>query len=109
MRRLRDLVSRTRSGSLRSSELTSATITVTNLGATGARFLNALRGFATDNELGALAPDENLRETLELDSLDFLTFIERLSAGLGQRIDEDDYDRLATIESGIAFLTNHGR
>ncbi|NKQ51826.1 2-oxo acid dehydrogenase subunit E2 [Amycolatopsis sp. K13G38] len=35
MRRLRDLVSRARSGRLRSSELTSATITVTNLGDLG--------------------------------------------------------------------------
>lgn len=35
MRRLRDLVSRTRSGRLRSSEMTAATITVTNLGDLG--------------------------------------------------------------------------
>ncbi|TNC20475.1 phosphopantetheine-binding protein [Amycolatopsis alkalitolerans] len=65
----------------------------------------ALRGFATEAELDALSPDENLREALELDSLDFLSFVERLSAATGHRIEEDDYRRLGTMRSCVEFLT----
>ncbi|NKQ51825.1 acyl carrier protein [Amycolatopsis sp. K13G38] len=65
----------------------------------------ALRGFATETELDALGPDENLRDALELDSMDFLTFVERLSTETGHRIDEDDYPRLVTLGSCIEFLT----
>ncbi|QLY28594.1 acyl carrier protein [Nocardia huaxiensis] len=65
---------------------------------------NALRGFAPDSVLLDLPVDAPLRETLDLDSIDFLTFIERLSAARGARIDEDDYPRLATIAAGIDFL-----
>jgi hypothetical protein len=65
----------------------------------------ALRGFATDAELSALGPDEPLRTTLELDSLDFLTFVERLSNLRGEPIAEADYPRLATIRTCVDFLT----
>lgn len=66
----------------------------------------ALRGFATDAELAALPEDEPLRRALDLDSLDFLTFVERLSAHRGTSIDEDDYRRLTTIDSCAGFLTD---
>ncbi|MFD9890914.1 phosphopantetheine-binding protein [Amycolatopsis sp. NPDC059027] len=69
---------------------------------------SALRGFATDDELSALPPDENLRDALELDSMDFQTFVERLSTGLDRRIDEDDYGRLLTLRSAADFLTAQG-
>ncbi|WP_225728960.1 MULTISPECIES: acyl carrier protein [unclassified Nocardia] len=67
----------------------------------------ALQGFATDAEIAALAPDEPLREALELDSIDFLTFVERLSARKDFRIEEDDYPRLTTVSSCVDFLTAH--
>lgn len=53
----------------------------------------------------ALDADADLRESLELDSMDFLTFVTALSDGSGRRIDEDDYPRLATMNAGVAFLT----
>lgn len=65
---------------------------------------DALRGFATEADILALGQDEPLRSTLELDSIDFLTFVERLSAA-GDRIEESDYPKLATIRSCVDFLT----
>ena len=59
---------------------------------------------APDADLTALAPDADLRDSLELDSLDFLSFIEGLSKRVGQRIDEDDYPKLATLASASAFI-----
>ncbi|WP_433716026.1 phosphopantetheine-binding protein [Nocardia sp. CA-084685] len=65
----------------------------------------ALRGFASDAELATLARTQPLRPTLDLDSLDFLTFVEKLTRATGVRIDESDYPRLASIDSCVEFLT----
>jgi acyl carrier protein len=63
---------------------------------------------APDADLAALAPDADLRDSLELDSLDFLSFIEGLSKRVGQRIEEDDYPKLATLASAAAFIAGRG-
>jgi acyl carrier protein len=65
----------------------------------------ALRGLASEGELSSLAPDEDLREALELDPVDFLSFVERLADVTGHCIDEEDYPRLATLASCADFLT----
>jgi acyl carrier protein len=65
----------------------------------------SLWGFAAESDLAALDADEPLREALELDSIDFLTFVERLSAAYGGRIEELDYPRLESIHSCVDFLT----
>ncbi len=59
---------------------------------------------APDADVEALAPDADLRDSLELDSLDFLNFVEVLGKRAGRRIDEDDYPELATLDRGAAFL-----
>lgn len=64
----------------------------------------ALHEVAPDADMTGLAPTANLRETLRLDSLDFLQLVELLSERTGQRIDEDDYPRLVTLASAVAFL-----
>jgi acyl carrier protein len=53
----------------------------------------------------SLPADADLRDTLELDSIDFLRFVEILSERTGERIDEDDYPQLATVASAVKFLT----
>jgi acyl carrier protein len=55
-------------------------------------------------DITAIDADASLRETLELDSLDFLRFVEILSERAGERIDEDDYPQLATMTSAVKFL-----
>jgi len=60
---------------------------------------------APDVDVGELGDDVPLREELELDSLDFLSFVEQLSKTSGHRIEESDYDSLATKASCIAFLS----
>jgi acyl carrier protein len=63
---------------------------------------------APDADLTSLAPDADLRDALELDSLDFLSFVEGLSKRVGQRIDEDDYPKLATLTSASTFIAGRG-
>ncbi|WP_199433713.1 phosphopantetheine-binding protein [Qaidamihabitans albus] len=65
----------------------------------------ALLGIVPDAELDIVDPGENLREALELDSIDFLAFVRRLAELTGRTIDEDDYSRLSTLDSCIEFLT----
>lgn len=59
--------------------------------------------------VAALAPDADLRDALELDSLDFLNVVEALSDRTGRRIDEDDYPRLATLGDAVDFLSSPQR
>jgi acyl carrier protein len=66
---------------------------------------NSLLRIVPDADLAAL-PDEALfRDELELDSLDFLSFVELLSGGSGRRIDEDDYPQLRTMADCVSFLS----
>jgi acyl carrier protein len=65
---------------------------------------SVLGEIAPDADCDALPADADIRDTLGLDSLDFLNFVEMLSQRSGKRIDEDDYPRLATLASGSAFL-----
>lgn len=66
---------------------------------------DALGQVAPDSDMASVPADADLRETLELDSLDFLRFVEILSERTGRRIDEDDYPQVATLASGVTFLT----
>lgn len=57
-----------------------------------------------DADFTRIGPDADYRTALELDSLDFLTLVERLAERAGCRIDEDDYPRLATLAASAALL-----
>ncbi|MEU9075798.1 acyl carrier protein [Kitasatospora sp. NPDC048538] len=65
----------------------------------------ALTEIVPDADFTTIGPDTAFREALELDSLDFLSLVERLTERAGCRIDEDDYPRLTTLSSAAAFLT----
>jgi acyl carrier protein len=67
---------------------------------------DVLTAIAPGPALDALSPDEDLRETLGLDSLDFLALVTKISERAGRRIDEDDYDRLADLAGWVAMLTS---
>ncbi|WP_350275755.1 phosphopantetheine-binding protein [Kribbella sp. HUAS MG21] len=66
---------------------------------------DALLRIVPDADLDALPDDAPFRDELELDSLDFLSFVELLSTGSGRRIDEDDYASLRTMRDCVAFLS----
>ncbi|MGH3477384.1 MAG: hypothetical protein ACRDPQ_10520 [Nocardioidaceae bacterium] len=66
----------------------------------------ALLRIVPDADLNALDEQEDLRDSLELDSLDFLNFVEQLSAGAGRRIEDSDTPRLRTIAGCVEFLSD---
>lgn len=67
----------------------------------------ALLTIVPDAPLDTLDEHTDLRDSLELDSLDFLAFVEQLSHRSGQRIDEDDYPHLRTLAGCTAYLCQH--
>jgi acyl carrier protein len=68
-----------------------------------------LRDIVPDASLDGLSPDTDVRETFELDSLDFVELVERLGQRAGFRIDEDDTEQLRTLASATAFIAAHAR
>jgi acyl carrier protein len=69
-----------------------------------AAVLGALGEVAPEAELDRLAPDAELREVLDIDSMDFLRFVQHLAAATGVDVPESDYAQLATLEDILAYL-----
>lgn len=55
-------------------------------------------------DVAALGPDDPFRDVLEMDSLDFLSFVEILGERSGIRIEDEDTTRLTTLNGGADFL-----
>jgi len=65
---------------------------------------DVLGGIAPEADLSTVGDDEDLREALDLDSMDFLNFIIGLSQRSGRSIPEADYPRLFTLRGLVAYL-----
>ncbi|MEU6510299.1 phosphopantetheine-binding protein [Streptomyces sp. NPDC046942] len=62
-----------------------------------------------DADVAALEPDDAFRDVLEMDSLDFLSFVEVLSERSGMRIEDEDAPQLTTLSGSVDFLVAHMR
>ncbi|MFC8244654.1 acyl carrier protein [Streptomyces chartreusis] len=60
-------------------------------------------------DVAALRPDDAFRDVLEMDSLDFLSFVEVLSERSGVRIEDEDTSRLTTLAASADFLVAAAR
>jgi acyl carrier protein len=60
---------------------------------------------APEADFSALAPDENLRRALDIDSFDALNFFIALHEELGVEIPEADYGQLHTLEELTRYLS----
>jgi acyl carrier protein len=65
-----------------------------------------LKKIAPDTEPSTLKPDENIRETLNIDSFDSLQFIVALNKKTGIEIPEEDYGKIATLQALTAYIEN---
>jgi acyl carrier protein len=59
---------------------------------------------APEADLADLPEDADLRDRLDLDSMDFLNLMIALDKRLGVAIPEADYGRLRTLHDAIAYL-----
>jgi acyl carrier protein len=74
-----------------------------------AAMLRALGEVAPEADPASVRTDVDLREQLDLDSMDMLNFVIGLHAALGIDIPEADYPRFATLDGGIDYLAAHLR
>lgn len=68
---------------------------------------------AVEEELGNIAPEidfatvdpaADLREAIDIDSMDFLNFITAIHHRLGVDIPEVDYPKLVTLDGAVAYI-----
>lgn len=69
-----------------------------------AAIFEALGGIAPEADPAALAGDADLRETLDLNSMDFMNFVVALHERTGIDIPEADYGRFRTLDTAVAYL-----
>ncbi|MCB9764640.1 MAG: acyl carrier protein [Alphaproteobacteria bacterium] len=55
-------------------------------------------------DLADVDPDEDLREELDIDSMDFLALIQGLAERTGVEIPEKDYPEVRTLNDLVAYL-----
>jgi acyl carrier protein len=71
-----------------------------------ATLFRVLGDIAPEADPASLKPDLDLREQLDLDSMDVLNFVVGLHAALGVDIPEVDYPKFATLDGGVAYLAS---
>lgn len=59
---------------------------------------------APDEDVTAISADENLRDQLDLDSMDFLDIVMELRKRHKIEVPSEDYPRLATLNSCVEYL-----
>jgi acyl carrier protein len=66
--------------------------------------LEVLSGIAPEADLTALSGTAQLRDELDLDSMDFLNFIAALHERTKIEIPEADYPKLFTLDGAVRYL-----
>lgn len=64
----------------------------------------ALATIAPEADLDDIAPDDDLQESLDLDSMDFLNFLIAVAQATGVEIPESDYHLVRTFATCRAYL-----
>jgi acyl carrier protein len=65
---------------------------------------SVLGGIAPEVDLAHVRPDADLRDELDIDSMDFLRFVIGLHERLGVEVPEADYPRIRTLDGCVAYL-----
>jgi acyl carrier protein len=64
-----------------------------------------LGNIAPEIDFAAVDPAADLREAIDIDSMDFLNFITAIHHRLGVDIPEVDYPKLVTLDGAAAYIT----
>lgn len=69
--------------------------------------LAIIESVAPDADLAGLDPREDLRDALDLDSMDFLNVVIGIHERLGVEIPERDYRDVRTLDGLIEYVNGH--
>lgn len=73
-----------------------------------AHLQTVLADIAPDADLTGIKRTANLREELDIDSMDFLRLVQGVHARTGIDIPEADYKKVATLDALVAYLVARG-
>ena len=68
------------------------------------KVLEVLAQIAPEADLDAIDPAEDIREQLDLDSMDFLNVAVGVSAAFNLDVPERDYPKMATLDGCVAYI-----
>jgi acyl carrier protein len=63
-----------------------------------------LGNIAPEIDFAAVDPTADLREAIDIDSMDFLNFVTAIHHRLGVDIPEVDYPKLITLDGAVAYI-----
>ncbi len=66
--------------------------------------IEELGNIAPDVDLATVDPNADLREALDIDSMDFLNFVMALHKKLKVEVPERDYSKIMTLSAAVAYL-----
>jgi acyl carrier protein len=66
--------------------------------------VKALLDIAPETDAASLSADVDLRDQLDIDSMDMLNFVTAIHEATGIDIPEADYPKLFTLDGGVAYL-----
>jgi acyl carrier protein len=64
-----------------------------------------LQDIAPDLDINSLRPDVDMRDALDIDSVDFLNFVAALHEKTGIDIPERDYPMVSTVDRCVDYLS----
>jgi acyl carrier protein len=67
--------------------------------------IDIISDIAPDEDVTGLDDKKSLREQLDLDSMDFLDIVMELRKRHKVEVPQEDYPKLATLESCVAYLS----
>lgn len=67
--------------------------------------LDIISDIAPDEDVSGLDDKKSLREQLDLDSMDFLDIVMELRKRHKVEVPQEDYPKLASLESCVAYLS----
>ncbi len=70
--------------------------------------LSILGGIAPEVDPSQVRPGADLRDELDIDSMDFLRFVVGIAERLGVEVPEADYPLVRTLDGCVAYLAGHG-
>jgi acyl carrier protein len=70
-----------------------------------AGILRALRSIAPEMDPSTLKPDMDLREQIDLDSMDVMNFVVAVEEELGVAVPDTDVAGLTTLDEWLAYLS----
>ncbi|MEX1183207.1 MAG: acyl carrier protein [Gemmatimonadota bacterium] len=70
-----------------------------------AGILRALKPIAPEVDPSALKPDMDLREQIDLDSMDVMNFVVAVEKELGVAVPDTDVGGLTTLDEWVAYLS----